>query len=230
MIITVIIMKKFFIVIVSIIVCFSLCSCANALEKRVGSISELRDELMVCESETGKVTLISGRRENPFVVDGKRGETVDFTVVTFYPNSANETDRFYYTFNYDGVNREGEFSKHPFKNTYSFEIDYRIRGGASILVKGDNGEQSFELRSVITEKVIGAEHALEKAELRLAEHIKKFTSGGKLNAEIYVRFLENPISSQGGYYWYIAFVPDKYSVYATLIHPETGDIVATREG
>ena len=77
--------------------------------------------------------------------------------------------------------------------------------------------------------MIGAEEALEIAEIRLKDRIKEHTSGGTLNAEIYIRFLENPISSEGGYYWYVAFVPDKYEVYAVLIDPITREIAAVRE-
>ena len=50
-----------------------------------------------------------------------------------------------------------------------------------------------------------------------------------LNAEVYVRYLENPISSAGGYYWYVAFCPQKYEVYAVLIDPITREITAVRE-
>lgn len=223
-------MKKFFCFVTVIILCFYSCACSSLVKRREGSISELRDELMVSECEKDKVTLISGKRENPFVVDGKSGDKIDFTVVTFYPTSASENARFAYSFD-DGVSVvEGEFSKHPFKDTYSFEIAKRVTGSAKVVVKGEKYERQFDLVSVKNENTISVEQALEKAEIRLSEHIKKFTSGGKLNAEIFIRFLENPISSQDGYYWYVAFVPDKYSVYATLIHPESGEIVATREG
>ena len=229
-IITVIDMKKFFCLIIAVIFCFSLCSCSSLMKRREQNISELRDELMVSEFGNDKVTLISGRRENPFVVDGKSGEKIDFTVVTFYPEKAMESARFTYRFDDGTAEIEGEFCKHPFKNTYSFEIAKRITGNAMIVIEGDNYEHQFDLASVKTANTIMPDQALEKAELRLGEHIKKLTSGNKLNAEIFIRFLENPISSQGGYYWYVAFVPDKYAVYATLIHPETGEIIATREG
>ena len=95
-------MKKFFCFVTVIILCFYSCACSSLVKRREGSISELRDELMVSECEKDKVTLISGKRENPFVVDGKSGDKIDFTVVTFYPNTASENARFTYSFD-DGV-------------------------------------------------------------------------------------------------------------------------------
>ena len=71
--------------------------------------------------------------------------------------------------------------------------------------------------------------ALETAEIRLKDSLKKLREDGELKAEIYVRFTENPISADGGYYWYVAFVPDKYTVYAALIDPVTKEIAAVRE-
>ena len=93
----------------------------------------------------------------------------------------------------------------------------------------DGYAENFELMSVRTEEMIDAAAALEIAEIRLKDRIKEHTVSGELNAEIYIRFLENPISSEGGYYWYVAFVPEKYEVYAVLIDPLTREIAAVRE-
>lgn len=212
-----------------ILCCFFLFGCAKPIEKREPNISELRDEVMVAQSDRMKITLMSGVRENPFVIDGAAGEKQPFTVVTVTPSGFNDGASFNYELYIGDVKYGGKFSKHPFKNTWSFELAERVGGTAAITVTSDGYAENFELKSVKTEEMIGADYALEIAEIRLKNRIKEMTDGGNLNAELYIRFLENPISSDGGYYWYVAFVPDKYVVYAVLIDPVTKEIVAVRE-
>ena len=221
-------MKK----LICLILCFFtlfLLACDSPMEKRERNLSELRDEVMVAAGDGMKISLISGVREDPFVIDGAPGEKKPFTVVTITPDGFNENAAFSYSLYIGESKFEGNFSKHPFKNTWSFEISERAEGSAALTVTCDGYAENFELKSVRTEEMIDAAAALEIAEIRLKDRIKEHTVSGELNAEIYIRFLENPISSEGGYYWYVAFVPEKYEVYAVLIDPLTREIAAVRE-
>lgn len=210
--------------------CLFLVACVPPLEKREPNLSELRDVVLTASNDKMSVTLMSGVREEPFVIDGATGEKQPFTVVTITPSGFRDSATFSYELRIGDVTHNGGFSKHPFKNTWSFEIAERVTDSAALTVtSGADYAENFELKSVKTDAVISAEEALEIAEIRLKNRIKEMTEGGVLRAEVYIRFLENPISSDGGYYWYVAFVPDKYVVYAVLIHPETKEIVAVRE-
>lgn len=203
--------------------------CASAIEKRERNLSELRDELMIASSDKMKVTLISGEREDPFVIDGTPGEKTSFSVITITPHGFSDNAEFAYTAYIGEEKLEGKFSRHPYKNTYSVELVARAVGSAAVTVTSDGYAENFELKSVKTDDMISASVALETAEIRLKDRIKELTAGGELKAEIYVRFTENPISGDGGYYWYVAFVPEKYTVYAVLIDPVTKEIAAIRE-
>lgn len=203
--------------------------CAPEIEKLDKNLSELRDELMTAASDRVKITLISGEREEPFVINGTPGERTPFTVVTITPSGFGDDAEFSYVV-YDGAEkREGRFYRHPYKNTYSAELNTRIVGSAAVTVTSDGYAENFELKSVKTAETVSASVALETAEIRLKDSLKKLREDGELKAEIYVRFTENPISADGGYYWYVAFVPDKYTVYAALIDPVTKEIAAVRE-
>ncbi len=221
-------MKKFVSVIFCLL-CFMLTACVTPLEKREPNLSELRDEVLTAASDSMSVSLVSGVREEPFVIDGSAGEKQPFTVVTISPKGFRDSATFAYELHLGDSKLSGNFSKHPFKNTWSFEVGERVTGSVALTVTSDGYAENFELKSVKTDTAISADEALEIAEIRLKSRIKEMTEGGLLRAEVYVRYLENPISSDGGYYWYVAFVPDKYTVYAVLIHPETKEIVAVRE-
>lgn len=203
--------------------------CATPIEKRSKQLSELRDELMLAKSDRATVSLCSGVREKPFEIDGESGAKTEFTVVTATINAVADGAEVTYSLSTDGSTYEGTLEKHPFKGSYSVELDERLRNAASLTLKSGSYEENFELKSVLTGEEITADEALTIAEKRLKTRVEKMTTDGKLNAELYVRFIENPISSAGGYYWYVAFCPEKYTVYAVLVDPLTREIIAVRE-
>ena len=51
------------------------------------------------------------------------------------------------------------------------------------------------------------------------------------DGEIYVRYIENPLKSDGKYYWYVAFVPAAQpdTSVAALLDASTGALMATRK-
>lgn len=222
-------MKRLAAIIIAAVAAFAAVACGTALERREPNISELRDVLMKAESERMKVTLMSGVREEPFAVDGVPGGKTDFTVIVIEPKGAREDAAYDYVLYAGGEKREGKLNKHPFRGTWSTELPIRTSGGATLTLTSEGYMENLELADVTTGAEIGASEALEIAEKRLKDRIAEHSPGGKLAAEIYVRYLDNPISSDGGYYWYVAIVPAKYEVYAVLVDPTTGEIAAVRE-
>lgn len=222
-------MKKIFAVILVVLSTVLAVACEPLIEKREANLSELRDTVMTGSDERVSVTLISGKREDPFVIDGEIAEQkTDFTVITV-KGSFDESVDLSYRLSANGETYEGVLSRHPFKSSYSVELAVRTVGEASVLISGGDYAQNLQLSSVITPETISADEALEIAEARLSKSIDEMTDDGELCAEIYIRLLENPISSEGGYYWYVAFVPEKYVSYAVLIHSQTREIVAVKE-
>ena len=220
-------MKKLVLLVVLAVVT-TLSGCTTALEKRNQNLSELRDEVMIAKTDEMSVTLISGVRENPFEVNGQTGERTDFTVVTLSPTVVAECD-YAFTVKIGEEIRSGNFTRHPIKNTYSFELPIRAKGEVFLSVTSQEKTTEFNLVSVKSEKTISAEKALEIAEQRLRESIKSVTVDGKLNCEIFIRYIENPISSEENYFWYIAYAPEKYTTFAVLVDPISGEVVAVRE-
>ncbi len=222
-------MKKTYVILITVMLAIVACGCESAMEKREASLSELRDEVLVGGDENVTITLNSGNRENPYVIDGlPSSERTDFSVITV-DGSFNGEEELGYVLRVGEQSYEGKLQKHPFKNSYSTELAVRSPSTVTITLSGANFAGNYELKSVITDATISANEALEIAEERLKNSIKRMTVDGRLNAEVYVRLLKNPISASGGYFWYVAYVPEKYSVYAVLIHSETREIAAIRE-
>jgi len=200
-----------------------LVGCDNGLTKHQKLVSEYRDDYLVGSSESFCAEAVTGYRENPFSIDGISSENkTDFFLLTLTPKSYDPTREYGYSVNIAGKTYEGSFNKHPFENTYSFELNVRLSGG-TVAVTVDGEEIS--LTSIKTEQFITPEKAFEIAVDRLDS--TAIVKGGKY--EIYVRLIENPINASGGFFWYVAFVDESGETVAVLIQPETLEIVAVRE-
>ena len=218
-------MKKLckIVLVLSVIVVILLCGCSSATTKRFGQISELRDELLCGSSESVTVEIISGIHENPFEIDGKCNPKRNFTVITV--TGENLLGVVNYRFTHDGKSYDGALDKHPLKNSYSTELNIRVYNELLITITAENVNVYIRAKTVRDEKTISADRALEVAQIRLADKFKQYDK----KAEIYLRYIKNPISTAQGYYWYVAIVPDRYTVFAVLVDSHSGEVVAVRE-
>ncbi|MCH5163748.1 MAG: hypothetical protein J1F36_01885 [Clostridiales bacterium] len=217
-------MKKisFFVLFVLVLSVLALSACSGALGKYEKSVSEYRDNVYVGSSSGFTAEAVSGYREAPFEIDGKSGSKADFCLVTITPASYDPTKEYTYSVTLNGVEYTGDFVKHPFENTYSFEVAARcVDNTLTVTVDGEN----IELASVKTEQYITPEKAFEIALKRLGS--TQIVKNGKY--EIYIRLIANPINAAGGYFWYVAFVDESQETVAVLIHPENMEITAVRE-
>ncbi len=218
-------MKKFvFFILFSLLLTsvFFFSACSNGLKKHGKQVSEYRDNVYVGSNSDFKLEAMSGYREAPFSIDGVSGDKVDFCLVTITPTNFDPTATHRYKIKLNDVEYEGDCVKHPFANTYSFEVAARcLTNSFTVEIDG----QSIELSSVKSEMFITPEKAFEIAFKRLGN--SEIIENGRY--EIYIRLIVNPINTSGGYFWYVAFVDEKQDVCAVLIEPESMEITAVRE-
>lgn len=218
-------MKRFgFFILFSLVLTsvFFLSACSNGLGKHEKYVSEYRDNVYVGSNSDFKLEAMSGYREAPFNIDGVSGDKVDFCLVTVSPVNFDPTATYHYKIKLSDVEYEGECVKHPFANTYSFEVAARCLSD-SLTVEIDG--QSIELASVKSELFITPEKAFEIALKRL--NGCDIIENGRY--EIYIRLIVNPVNTSGGYFWYVAFVDEEQDICAVLIEPESMEITAVRE-
>ena len=196
------------------------------------SISELREQFLYGENQRFEVTLIGGRRENPFEIDGKCGETCDYSLVTVKPKSAVAYSSLKVTIaDGDGAEVSGEALKHPYKDEFYFETASRLPDGVTVTLEYGDGHAEIPLSSVRKEGETAWNAALDIALDTLEEALKTYSVNGKFSGEIYVRYIKNPLADDGKYYWYVAFVPAAKPdlSLAALLDAATGEVMATRK-
>lgn len=198
------------------------CACADGLGKYQKLVSEYRDNVFVGESSGFTAEAVSGYREKPFEIDGVSNGKSDFCVVTITPKQYDPTAVYMYKTTLNEVEYEGEMVRHPFQDTYSFEIAARCNENNFVISIDD---EQLELVSVKAEDFITPEKAFEIALKRLGNNgiIKE----GRY--EIYIRLIANPVNAAGGYFWYVAFVDENQETCAVLIEPLSMEITAVRD-
>lgn len=211
----------------SAIVCMMFAACGSTTDKYYKNISEIRDGVYEGASQTMRVEVVSGVREQPFVIDGTAGEKTDFTVITVTPAQFVPNRMYTYSVTVGEKAYTGVMTMHPFGETYSVELNVRATEPVlNVSLKLDAYEETIEVKSVVQEGDIDASYALQVAMKALDAELQPLKKNGGLDCEIYVRIIANPINSDGGYYWYVAFMGA--DTYAALIDMKTAQVVGVK--
>ncbi len=225
-------MKRVLCVIMTILTLFCCSACNKSGSKYDGKISEYRDDFYVGQSADYNVELITGSRENPFEIDGKTASLTDYSLLTIVPVKFDSTKALTVKVEFGDNKYDGAALKHPYKESYSFEIPTRVVDKEVKLTVIDGDKQSeITLKSVKTGEEINGDKALELAENALSESLKQFEKNGVFVGEIFVRYIENPLSEDKKYFWYVAFIPESNpeKIIAALLDPVSGELKATRK-
>lgn len=223
--------KKVFSLILSVcFMCLFLSACTQKIDKYGAYISELRTNVYTAKSDNFKVSAITGKRENPYNLDGNCSGTQEFTVLTIEPAQYIASKRYTYKAVVNGVEYSGELKPHPFGKSFSADILKKCETDSiTCVISTSDSTENFNLLSVKTPDMIDEAKALDIACAKLKKQIDSIEANGQLNAEIYIRLMENPIDNNGGYYWYVAFIGKAQLIYAALIHPVTMEVLAVRD-
>lgn len=225
-------MKRVLCVILTVLTLFCCVACNKNENKYDGMISEYRDDFYIGQSTDYNAELITGSRENPFEIDGKTSAVTDYSLVTIVPVKFDPTKVLTVKIEFGDKNYEGAALRHPYKESLSFEIPARVTDKEVKMTVTDGDNHSvIMLKSVKTGEEISGNKALELAEKALAESLKPFEKKGKFCGEIFVRYIENPLSDDKKYFWYVAFIPESNpeKIIAALLDPVSGDLKATRK-
>ena len=218
---------------VCVIMLFSLFTACKAKADAYESIvSEYRSEVYAGENDKYSIEMVSGYRENPFEIDGKSGSKAYYTLITVTPKKDTAEKSLVITSDCDGKKTEGNALRHPYKDSYSFEFMSKTTCDKPVITISDgNTSQTITLSPVRKEGEISGIDAMKKVVKNLSDSLAPYTSDGKFCGEIFIRYISNPLSSDGKYYWYVSFVPeaDSSKTIAVLVDVVSGEIIASRK-
>lgn len=219
-------MKK--LVICILIVCTVLCvfGCGGEREDRV---SYKQTSYLVGSVENFSVTVVSGKRESPYLADGERGELVEFCIVTLKPHVYSDSSKTYtYRFEIDGETYDGTLNKDTFGSTLSRDVGKDIGENITAITFSDGeGEFTVSLENMVCSALISGDDALKIAHSEFEEKLEKEQEEG-VYREVYLKFVSDVMGKENVYYWYVAFVGKNNDYSAVLIDVVSGEVVAKR--
>ncbi len=211
-----------------ILLCFILClPLLFACEKPnpiAESVSELRSEIYVGESESYELKAFYGYRETPYEQDGVKNKTV-YNLKIKLLNKALEPATYTLRLNYGETEYKQDFSAD--KITGNLEVNFQIDNfnvkEFEAYVACAEQTQKVAMKSIVSEKCITYLQALDYLVKAQPDLIAHYTLDDKFCAEIYMRVTvkdEKP-------YWFVGIASDN-GLKAFLIDGLSGELLAIR--
>lgn len=215
-------MKKFFCVL--IVALFLLSGCMGGVEDLV---SYKQTSYLIGECEEFRLTVISGRRESPYLMDGERGDMVEFCTVTLKPRHNEVVDSYVYEVEVDGQTYTGSLNKDTFGTTLSGDIGVEVGEELTVItIKWGDESREIMLENMMANALVSQDDALKIAKDSLSETLNNLEEGD--TREVYVKFVSDIVGDESVYYWYVAYVGRGGRYSAVLIDIVSGDIIAKR--
>lgn len=218
-------MKKFCFFIFLIFCSFALVSCSSK-KNFSANISEKDEMLFSCEDDNFFVTLCTGKRENPYVVDGKSEKLIDFAVLSVFKKSLNvENNKVEFDIKTENIQKKGTFEVNPFDG--SFVVDLLDVGenpkNITVTIKADGKTYDYTLSPALNEGSLSADEVLTIATKQLTPVKNQLTKENKISFELYIRLMQNPGQVP---LWYVSAINEENELFAMIIDPNTKEVIA----
>ncbi len=221
-------MKKVFVLICCLIM---VSGCSNKIyNKVVLNVAEVRQNLFTGKTDNIEVSLMSGMREEDYVVNGYCSTPIEFGVLTFKVNNqVVMPEQVNYVLTVGTARYDGVLEHNPFDGSYVADLKRIIDSEDVISAKIIAGEfvDSVELISVTKDFNVDFNQALKIACSELDNSLKQFIENSSFRAECYVKLI-NDDEILNVYYWYVNFVGVNGNTVSVIIDPITKQIMAKK--
>ena len=219
--------KKFVFVIALCILCFAFSGCGK-IDKDTVEFSLVQKEVVSASDDNFFVSIVSGARENPFVIDGETKNNENFTTLTALPLHFDLFDKTYtFTVQGDKGSYEGKLEAQKTGSGYSADIKTTsiIGNILSVEIKDADNVYTFAPTSKMGEFTYM--DAYEKAKETFASTLEKEKASGT-KREIVVKYISDGKNDDSSFYWYVAFMKSDADFLSVLLDGKTGKIIAQR--
>lgn len=202
------------------------CGGAKLSEIAKNSVSELHVNYFSGKTQNFNLAMWSGLREEPYSLDGVKGELVQFCVLSIVPNVDFEAQAVEYTAEINGQTYSGAFERSPFDRSFASDLKISLNDADEIFVYLIlNGETEIAKLSCISSQfAITNTQALDIAVKHFSEQseqVGKFADSVEGQCKIISTDL-----NLGIYFWYVAFVNAQGERVAVVIDTKSGEIMA----
>jgi len=224
-------MRKFLLGILLCALCVIFTGCnTSTLDLVLENMAEVRYNVFSGEDDVVSLTFMSGKRENPYVVNGVCEKTVDFGLLTVkfknddLPTSAN------YRINADDLEYSGALEFNNYENTFLVDIQKIVSDDTNITVAVIVGSDIYEVTLISQTKAfeITWYTALQIAVEEMKEDLQNYVKNNTLDGEVYVKVIVDINNQFSNYYWYVCIVNSDGDTNAVIIDPTSGEVIAKK--
>ena len=215
--------------ILTVVCCLFLCYFTGCAKQNplLSSISELRLMLFEGQSENFTLKACYGFNEVPLNNDAQVGQKI-YRLSFRLLDKEMEDVAYSLTFDYLGKTYKTDFKLNPVSDTVTafIELENFNEKEFSVTVNAGSESQTVKLKSIVPEKTISYESALNALQKEQKNLVSAYTDeNGNFNAELIVRL----VVKNGAPYWYVGIASGNNRLKALLIDGFTGKTLAIRE-
>ena len=209
---------------------FGLVGCGGGLEKQlISNIAEIREFVLVGETENMRVSLMCGQRERDYKTDGVAGELIEFGVITITIENIhllNISDSRYVLF--EGTEKiDGVLIQNPFDKTLVADVGKIIdrNKNISIDIYIGNNKSSLKLKEIDSEWTLSSKDCIDILISKYKNELKSFFKD-EFEGELYIKIMNDFDKYGSDYYYYVSVVGRNKNSINMIISPKTGEILA----
>ena len=214
-------MKRILIFLFLFIFPIALTACGNANENLIkNNMSEITQDYFFGENDNYSVSLSCGKREEPYLLNGKSEKKVDFSLIVLKDKHQLLNKNFVEAnFINNGENVNICLQYNPFNNCYMYDLGYKV-----------SKEMAFQLNAEIIqfEKInfnIDSQNAIKISCKMFEDLIENYKTDGKLYAEFYLKVLGD---KQGdNLYWCFTIIGQDDKCFNLILSTNDGKVVAS---
>lgn len=210
-----------------------LSGCSGHLENLLNeNIAEERQFVLYGEDEVVQSTLMCGRREKEYKLNGYATELIEFGVLTIIYTDMDSLkfENAEYKL-YIGMEKyEGMLEKNPFDNTLVADIKKIIDKNSNVLLEVylDNEKfSSMKLNIIDEEWKINYTDCIEVLIDNYTKELKSMISNKTFLGEVYIKIINDYDEYMSDFYYYISVLGRSGQKISVLINPKNGEILAS---
>lgn len=213
--------NKKILLLISFFFCVILTGCSvNIQDLAKQSVSEIV-EVYFSGSGDFSANISAGQRENPYEYNGKAGELKDFSVVTMFVSADQKCIQAEISIN--TKNETIILEQDLLSSSYVVDLEYKVNAEDKISLKYKDSVVELECKS--KDFNIKSGNALEIATQTFSNELENLISKKKINAECYLRIIDNPNDKFNRLFWYFYIYAENGTSHYCVINIEDGTIL-----
>lgn len=190
------------------------------------NISEMGEFCFSAQNSISDVKIYTGKRENPYLLNGVHEQCKPFALLTFRTNELDvQSPTFIAQINDQSYN--GILEQNPYDNTFVTDLEVCIPEDAQIKVTITikNNQYEYDVKNINKDWNLTFEDAKNIGIEHLTNEIQKCKKGKKINAEFYVKAITDTNGLFDSFYYYVSMIDTEGNSHNIVIDVNSGEII-----